>query len=158
MSVTHATDRQRSVHYMVAAISLIAGFIHLWVTPEHFEEWTFFLVAAVAQVLYVPLLLRWPNQIVLLLGIAGNSAIVLLYLFTRVVGVPLFGPEAGEVEGVGIIDVCATSSEAAIVVALGVLVLWRLAGERTTLIGLVLSAILLVGAHLPHLLLLLVLL
>src|SRR5215218_2252165 len=130
--------------------------------PEHFEEWwgygTFFLVAAVAQVVYVPLLLRWPNRSVLLLGIVGNSAIVLLYLFTRVVGVPLFGPEAGEVEGVGIIDVCATSSEATIVVALGVLLLWRLAGQRTTLIGLILSAILLLGAHLPHLLLLLALL
>ena len=159
MSVTHASDRQRSVQYLVAAFSLIAGLIHLWVTPEHFEEWwgygTFFLVAAVAQVVYVPLLVRWPNQTVLLLGIAGNSAIVLLYLFTRVVGVPLFGPEAGEVEGVGIIDVCATASEAAIVVALGVLLLWRLAGERTTLIGLIVSAMLLVVAHLPHVLLLL---
>jgi len=118
--------------------------------PEHFEEWwgygAFFLVAASAQVVYVPLLL----------GIAGNSAIVLLYLLTRVVGIPLFGPEAGEVEGVGIIDVCATSSEVAIVVALGALVLWRLARERTTtVLGLILSAILLVGAHLPHLLLLL---
>jgi hypothetical protein len=130
--------------------------------PEHFQEWwgygTFFLVAAMTQVVYVPLLLRWPNRSVLVLGIAGNSAIVLLYLFTRVVGVPLFGPEAGEVEAVGIIDVCATASEAAIVVALGVLVLWRLAGERTTLIGLILPAILLVGAHLPHLLLFLALL
>jgi hypothetical protein len=130
--------------------------------PEHFQEWwgygTFFLVAAMTQVVYVPLLLRWPNRSVLVLGIAGNSAIVLLYLFTRVVGVPLFGPEAGEGEAVGIIDVCATASEAAIVVALGVLVLWRLAGERTTLIGLILSAILLVGAHLPHLLLFLALL
>ena len=113
-------------------------------------------MAAVAQVVYVPLLVRWPNQTVLLLGIAGNSAIVLLYLFTRVVGVPLFGPETGEVEGAGIIDVCATASEAAIVVALGVLLLWRLAGERTTLIGLIVSAMLLVGAHLPHVLLLLV--
>jgi hypothetical protein len=76
------------------------------VMPEHFEEWwgygTFFLVAAVAQMVYVPLLLRWPNRtVLLLLGIAGNSAIVLLYLFTRVVGIPLFGPEAGEAEGVG---------------------------------------------------------
>ena len=69
------------------------------------------MVAAIARVLFVPLLLRWPNRTVLLLGVADNSAIVLLYLFTRVVGIPLFGPEAGEVEGVGIIDVCATSSE-----------------------------------------------
>ena len=161
--ISQATDRPKGVLYTVATLSLLAALIHLWVMPEHFEEWwgygAFFLVAGVAQVVYVPLLLRWPNQtVLLLLGIAGNSAIVLLYLFTRVVGIPFFGPEAGEIEGVGIIDVCATSSEAAIVVALGVLVLWRLAGERTTLIGLVLSAILLVGAHLPHLLLLLALL
>jgi hypothetical protein len=161
--MSQATDRPKGVLYTVATLSLVAALIHLWVMPEHFQEWwgygAFFLVAGVAQVVYVPLLLRWPNQtVLLLLGIAGNSAIVLLYLFTRVVGVPLFGPEVGEVEAVGIIDVCATFSEAAIVVALGVLLLWRLAGERTTLIGLVLSAILLVGAHLPHLLLLLALL
>ena len=159
MSVSQAADRPRGVLYSVAALSLAAGLIHLWVMPEHFEEWwgygTFFLVAAVAQVVYVPLLLRWPNQIVLLLGIAGNSAIVLLYLLTRVVGIPLFGPEAGEVERVGVIDVCATSSEAAIVVALGALLLWRLARDRTALLGLILSAFMLRRAHMPHLLLLL---
>jgi hypothetical protein len=158
-----ALDRPKGVLITVATLSLLAGLIHLWVMPEHFQEWwgygAFFLVAAVAQVVYVPLLLRWPNRtVLLLLGIAGNSAIVLLYLFTRAVGVPLFGPGAGEVEAVGIIDVCATASEAAIVVALGVLLLWRLAGQTTTLIGLILSAILLVGAHLPHLLLLLLVL
>ena len=160
MSVSQATDRPKGVLYTVAALSLLAALIHLWVMPEHFQEWwgygAFFLVAAVAQVIYVPLLLRWPNRNVLLLGIAGNSAIVLMYLFTRVVGIPLLGPEAGEAEGVGIIDVCATSSEAAIVVALGALVLLGIARERTTLIGLVLSAMLLLAAHLPHLLLLLV--
>jgi hypothetical protein len=160
VSVSQAMARPRGVLYTVAALSLLAALIHLWVMPEHFAEWwgygTFFLVAAVAQVVYVPLLLRWPNRtLLLLLGIAGNSAIVLLYLLTRVVGIPLFGPEAGEVEGVGIIDVCATSSEAAIVVALGALVLWGLARERTALIGVVLSAIVLLVAHLPHLLLLL---
>jgi hypothetical protein len=52
--------------------------------------------------------------------------------------------------------VCATASEAAIVVALGGLVLMGIAKERTALIGLIFSAMLLVGAHLPHVLLLLV--
>jgi hypothetical protein len=52
-------------------------------------------VAAVAQVVYVPLLIRWPNQTVVLLGIAGNSAIVLLYLFTRVVGYRSSGRRPG---------------------------------------------------------------
>jgi len=107
-------------------------------------------------VVYVPVLLNWPNRTVLLLGIAGNSAIVLLYLLTRVLGIPFFGPEAGEVEGVSIVDVCATMPEVAIVVAPGALVLMGIARERTTLIGLLLAAVLLVGAHLPHVLLLLV--
>ena len=160
VSVPQTTESQRGVLYAVAALSLIAGLIHLRVMPEHFEEWwgygAFFLVAAVAQVVYVPLLLRWPNRSVLLLGIAGNSAIVLLYLLTRVVGIPLFGPEAWDVEGVGIIDLCATTSEVAIVVALGALTLLGIARERTTLIGLVLAGVLLVGAHLPHVLLLLI--
>lgn len=121
MSTRQASYRGGIVLYSVAVLSLVSGLIHLWVTPEHFEEWwgygTFFLVAAAAQVGYVPLLLRWPNRTILVLGIVGNSAIVLLYLLTRVVGIPNFGPEAGEVEGVGVIDVCATVSEAAIVVA-----------------------------------------
>jgi hypothetical protein len=160
VSVTRTTRSQRGVLPVVAALSLLAALIYLWRMPEHFEEWwgygAFFLVAAVAQVLYVPLLMRWPNRTVLLLGIAGNSAIVLLYLFTRVVGIPLFGPEAWEVEGVGILDVCATMSEVAIMVALGGLVLMGIARERTTLIGLILAAMLFIGAHLPHVLLLLV--
>jgi len=89
-------------------------------------------------------------------GIAhiGNSAIVLLWLLTRVVGIPLFGPEAWEIEKVGVIDVCASASEAAIVVALGSLLLWRLARERTALIALLSAGILLLAAHLPHLVLL----
>lgn len=159
MGASGAIGRERNILYAVATLSLVAGLIHLWVTPEHFEEWwgygAFFLVAAASQVVYVPLLMSWPNRTVLLLGIAGNSAIVLLYLLTRVVGIPLFGPEAWEVEGVGTIDVCATMSEVAIVVALGGLVLMGKARESTGVIGLVLAAVLLFSAHLPHVLLLL---
>ena len=49
--------------------------------PEHFEEWwgygAFFLVSALAQALYAPLVLRRPNRMVLLLGVGGNLAIAL---------------------------------------------------------------------------------
>src|SRR5829696_1558772 len=93
-----ATGRERTL-YAAAALSFLAGLLHLWVTPDHFEEWwgygAFFVVAAAAQILYVPIVLLWPTQIVLLGGIAGNLAIVMLYLLTRTVGIPLFGPEAG---------------------------------------------------------------
>jgi hypothetical protein len=90
MNARQAANRLRSALYPIAALSLIAGLIHLWVMPEHFEEWwgygTFFLVAAAAQMGHVPLLLRWPSRMVLVLGIMGNSAIILLYLLTRAVG------------------------------------------------------------------------
>ena len=143
--------------YLAGALSLVAALVHLWVMPEHFEEWwgygTFFLISALAQVLYVPLLLRWPNQRVLLLGVGGNLAIVLLYLLTRTVGIPLFGPEAGEVEGVGFVDVCATTSELGIVVALGALLLRGLSSERRRLVLLVVAIALVSVGHLVHLLL-----
>jgi len=90
--------RERTL-YAAAALSLLAALVHLWVAPEHFEEWwgygVFFVVAAAAQILYVPIVVLLPTRIVLLLGIAGNLAIVVLYLLTRTVGIPLFGPEAG---------------------------------------------------------------
>ena len=151
------SGRRAAIVYLAGALSLVAALVHLWVMPEHFEEWwgygTFFLISALAQVLYVPLLLRWPNQTVLLLGIGGNLAIVLLYLLTRTVGIPLFGPEAGEVEGVGFVDVCATTSELGIVVALGTLLLRNLSSERRRLVLLVVAIALVSVGHLVHLLL-----
>jgi hypothetical protein len=84
-----ARGRGRTL-YAAAALSLLAALIHLWVMPEHFEEWwgygAFFLVTAASQVLYAPLVLLWPTRMVLLSGIAGNLAIVALYLLTRTVG------------------------------------------------------------------------
>ena len=143
--------------YAAAALSLLAGLLHLWVTPEHFEEWwgygAFFLVAGAAQILYVPIVLLWPTRIILLLGIAGNLAIVVLYLLTRAVGIPLFGPEAGEVEGFGFLDVCATASELGIAVALGAALLRNATPERRRTI-LLIAAVALVGVgHVVHLVL-----
>jgi hypothetical protein len=140
--------------YPVSALSLVAGLIHLWVTPEHFEEWwgygAFFLAATTAQIGYVPILLRWPNQTIFVLGIVGNSAIILLYLLTRVVGIPLFGPEAGEVESVRFVDVCATASEVAIVNAIGGLLLRGVMRQSAALIAPILTGALMLIAHLPH--------
>ena len=108
-----------------AALSMVAALIHLWVTPEHFGEWwgygLFFLLAAVAQSLYAAALLLVPRRPLFLLGIAGNLAIVLLWVVTRTLGIPLFGPEAGEVEGVGLLDLSATFTQLALVVVLAVL-------------------------------------
>ena len=150
--------RREPILYVVAALSLVAALIHLWVTPEHFEEWwgygTFFVAAASAQVLYAAvLLLRWPNRTIVLAGIAGNLAIVSLYLLTRTMGIPFFGPGAGEAEGVGFADVCATTSELGIIVALGALLLRGLSSERRRLVLLVAAVVLVLVGHVAHLVL-----
>ena len=87
------------------------------------------------------------------MGIGGTAAIILLYLLTRVVGIPLVGPEAWEVEGIGFIDACATIFEAIIVPALGALLLWRVVMREAALITTALTGALLLIVHLPHLLL-----
>jgi hypothetical protein len=151
-----AMGRGRTL-YAAAALSLLAGLIHLWVTPEHFEEWrgygAFFVVAGAAQILYVPIVLLLPTRIVLLGGIAGNLAIVVLYLLTRTVGIPLFGPEAGEVERVGFADVCATTSELGVSVALSVALLQKITPERRRTILLIVAVALVLVGHVVHLVL-----
>ncbi len=152
---TLAAERPKPILYAAAALSLVAALIHLWVMPEHFAEWwgygAFFLVAAAAQALYVPLLLRWPKRAVLLAGIAGNLTIVVLYLLTRTVGIPLFGPEAGEIERVGFADVCATTSEVGIAIALSVALLWESTPERRRTIVLIVAVALVLVGHVVHL-------
>jgi hypothetical protein len=110
---------------LAAVLSFIAAVIHVWMMPEHFAEWwgygLFFLVAALAQVLYALIILRTPTPTVLWLGIIGNLAIIALWVATRTIGIPLFGPHAGEVEEVGTIDVVSKLIEFLLVIVLGVL-------------------------------------
>jgi hypothetical protein len=108
--------------YSAVALSLVAALIHLWVTPEHFGEWwgygTFMLAAFVAQGIYAAFLLVWPRWALLLLaGVGGNLAIIGMWVVSRTVGIPL-GPAAGEVEGMGALDVMSTATEVALVVLL----------------------------------------
>ena len=153
------SDQSKTVLYAAAALSLLAALIHLWVMPEHFEEWwgygTFFLVIAVAQWFYSVSLLRWPEKLVFYLGIGGNLAIIVLYIVTRTVGIPLFGPHAGEVEEVGVVDLCAAMSELALAIALGALVMLPrgLSRERVIVVLLILGLIVIFVGHLLHLML-----
>jgi hypothetical protein len=96
--------------------------------PEHFEEWwgygAFFLVSAIFQGAYAPALVRWPRPWIFYLGIAANLGVVVLWLVTRTVGIPFFGPHAGEVEAVGALDLVATAAEVALAFVLFA-ALWR---------------------------------
>lgn len=121
-----------------AFFSIAAAFIHSYVVPEHLNEWwgygAFFIAATVLQALYGLVLLTQPwryekdgstksnragyERSVYLLGIVGNAAVIGLYIVTRTVGIPLFGPEAGEVEPVTILGILSKATEVLIVVCL----------------------------------------
>src|SRR6266540_4181380 len=135
---------RRTLLLLAAALSLVAAVIHLWVMPEHFDEWwgygTFFLVVAILQWFYAFALLRWPRWPTFLIGIIGHLAIISLYIVTRTAGIPLFGPHAGEVEGIGLIDLTSKLAELALVIILVALMAiggstlsrWRRQWQRRT--------------------------
>lgn len=111
-------------------LSAVASSVHALATPEHLEEWVgyglFFISAAAAQGLYSVLLLyRGPAKWLLWAGITGNASIIGLYAVTRTIGIPFFGPEAGEIEAVGVLDTISKVTELALIVSL-----WRLASLR----------------------------
>lgn len=139
------------------ALSLLAASVHLWVVPEHLEEWwgygTFFLVLAAAQGVYAFGLLRRASSLpFLLLGVAGNLSVVILWLVTRTTGVPFLGPHAGEVEEIGILDLACTLAEIGIVAGLGALAMRDLPTERRIQVVVVLVVCSLLFWHLLHLL------
>lgn len=116
--------------------SVAAGLAHGLLAPAHFEEWwgygVFFLAAAVCQLVYGLALVtnafgdkaesvRW-WRLTYLAGAAGMACLILLYAYSRLVGIPLFGPSAGQVEGVAPVDLLVKVLEG--IVVAGSLLLW----------------------------------
>lgn len=126
----------RGLRQATAWASIVAGLAHGGLAPAHFEEWwgygLFFAVAAAAQALFGLAVLTdaapspAARRGVLLAGAVGHALVAALYVWTRTVGVPLLGPEAGEVEGVGGIDVVVLLLEAVTVAGAA----WLLASGR----------------------------
>jgi hypothetical protein len=129
--------REQMLLHAAAGLSLLAALIHTWVIYEHYGEWwgygLFFFCVGSVQGCYAGTLLLWPRRLIYGLGIACNVAIILLYVVTRTVGIPFFGPDAGMVEQVGTLDLFCTYIELALVLALVALASswrWRAAGSR----------------------------
>ncbi|HEX6391973.1 MAG TPA: hypothetical protein VFZ97_00945 [Acidimicrobiales bacterium] len=97
-----------------AALSLAASAIHISVCAEHFREWIvyglFFVFASIAQAIWSVLVLTRPGARLLLLGAFGNNAVVVLFIFSRTVGMP-FGPEAFRAERLTTPGLIATACE-----------------------------------------------
>jgi hypothetical protein len=134
----------------LALLSAGAAVIHFVVIPGHWDEYwgqgLFFIVAAIAQLLWALWVVVAPSRLIYLAGAAGNAAIVVMWIVTRTAGIPA-GPGAGEPEAVEFADTLATTFEVVLVV--GALALARSVAVRratgalapSVLLGLVVAAL-----------------
>lgn len=116
-------------------LCLAAAALHAALIDAHLDEWwgygLFFVVASIAQAVLGLILLSlprspaWPagqwrawKRRLFLAGALGNLAVIALYVVTRTLGIPFFGPEAGEVEAVGALDLPTKLAEAGAVALL----------------------------------------
>jgi hypothetical protein len=111
----------------LASLSAAAAAIHFAVVFEHFKDYTlygvFFLVLAWAQLIWPAVLLWRPSRLWLWLGMAGNTAVLAVYVASRTVGLP-FGPDLHHPESVGALDVVSCALELALIIGCAAL-LWR---------------------------------
>jgi hypothetical protein len=112
----------------LAWLAAASALIHAIVVPAHLAEWApegvFFAGTAVAQLAWAVAIYRDPTRRVLLTGVAGNAALVSIWLFSRAIGIPI-GPHAGELEAVGALDLLASLDELISLAMLGLLLAGR---------------------------------
>lgn len=115
-----AAERLPSVLWLLAGASAAAGLVHAAVTPHHLHEapalgWAM-AVMSIAQLGGAVWLLLAPRTRVVEVGVVGNLAVVVLWAWTRLLGVP-FGIAGGLRQRVGPWDVTCTALEVVAVLA-----------------------------------------
>jgi len=106
---------------LAGALSLAAAWVHLAYAAPHLRQWwaygAFFIATGAGQALFAPLILYRPRAWLVLTGVAGNVAIVAMYVMSRTAGPPL-GPHAHVAERAGTIDLSTTAAEIVLVAIL----------------------------------------
>ena len=138
-----AEDRTIALHTTGAAVAATlstgAAAIHFAVVPAHMAEFAPFGLAFVAvgwfQVTWAQLYLLRPTRVIAATGGLVNSAIVVVWLLSRTVGLPV-GPGPWTPEPIGTLDAFASAFEVALVGVLLPIILPRrwpsYAGQRMT--------------------------
>ncbi len=112
--------------WRAAALSLVAGLTHVVASPVYFDQWIGYgavivTVGALQGIGAMALVAGPPHRFFYWAGIVVNGLVALLWVITRTIGIPFFGPAVGEVWPVGLPDLLATLLELAIIAHLFVL-------------------------------------
>ena len=142
-----AHDSRLIVALMVIG-SLAAGAIHLAVIPGHLAEYRpfgwFFISLGIFQIGWAALLAsdaEEPDRRLVIAGVGVNAAVVVLWVATRTVGLPI-GPDAWEAESYRFADSLSTLFEFGVVVAGRVLLSgYRLDLKRAAAIAVAVAAV-----------------
>ena len=124
-----ATDGVASDAVVLAAAFMLAAaaLVHLAQTPEHLAAWwvfgALFATAAGLQFGTAIALLRNPTRAAVLRACALNAAIVAVWALSRATGLP-FGPQAGDPEAIGWMDVLTTVDELLVIALLSIEAGW----------------------------------
>lgn len=118
--------------YVAALLVLVSSLIHSAQIVPHFEQYwlygAFFAVAATWQAIWAARIFGDPlNRRVLVTGIVGNVALIVVWAISRTAGVPI-GPQGWHPEALSAVDVLSKLDELAAVVLMA-LVLARLRGK-----------------------------
>ena len=108
-------SRVQQVRLLLVVALAASATIHAVVVPEHLNEWTaagiFFILLTAGELAVASLVLtRLRQRAALLAAIAISIGPLLLWLYSRTVGMP-FGPEPGIPESVGVPDCLACALE-----------------------------------------------
>ena len=125
LMTTNELTAGRYLRWLLAALSLGAGVIHLAVSGENYQlSWMhgmFFAVVGWLQISWAVAVILRPKRRLLTAGVLLNAGIIGVWVMSRVWGVPV-GPEAWTPESVALADALSSGCEFGIV-ALSLVVL-----------------------------------
>ncbi|MGH9934031.1 MAG: hypothetical protein ACRD3Z_02820 [Nitrososphaerales archaeon] len=122
---TRARYKAKGYRFVVMALAVGAGIIHLLLVPDHLsdvnvEHARFFVALGVAQISFGILFMLRPTKRFAIIGIVGNMGSIILYWITRIADLPEpFGAPEG-LDAVGIITKIAEMSLVTLLIYLAV--------------------------------------
>jgi hypothetical protein len=130
---TRSASRPDVLHFAVAVASAGAATIHFAVVDQHLAEYwlfgVFFVAVALAQLGWMVAIVSSPTRPLYVVGALGNALVVLTWVVSRTIGLPL-GPHAGDPEAVGVADAVSTAFE--LVVVIGTVLLLKRVVSRNS--------------------------